>query len=89
MLVVHNTAILLSMTLRKYILQSVFHKHPMGWVGHVACMGDRRGIFRGLVGKPEGKRPLGKPRHRWEDNIEMDLQDVRCGGYGLDQAGSG
>jgi len=52
----------------------------MRWAGHVACMGDRRGIFRVLVGKPEGKRPLGRPRHRWEDNIEMDLQEVRCGG---------
>jgi hypothetical protein len=43
-------------------------------------MGDRRGIFRVLVGKPEGKRPLGRPRHRWEDNIKMDLQAVGCGG---------
>ena len=43
-------------------------------------MGERRGIFRVLVGKPEGKRPLGRPRHRWEDNIEMNLQEVGCGG---------
>jgi len=43
-------------------------------------MGERRGIFRVLVGKPEGKRPLGRARHRWEDNIEIDLQEVGCGG---------
>jgi len=42
-----------------------------------------------LVGKPEGKKPLGRPRRRWEDNIKMDLQEVGCGGYGLDRAGSG
>ena len=48
--------------------------------GHVARMGERRGVYRILVGKPEGKRPLGRPRHRWEDNIEMDLQEVDCGG---------
>jgi hypothetical protein len=43
-------------------------------------MGNRRGIFRVLVGKSEGKRPLGRPRHRWEDNIKMDLQEVACRG---------
>ena len=52
----------------------------MKWVGHVARMGDGRVVYRVLVGKPEGKRPLGKPRHRWEDNIKMDLQEVGCGG---------
>jgi len=44
---------------------------------------DRRGAYRVLVGKPEGKRPLGRPRHRWEDNIKMDLQEVEWG-HGLD-----
>jgi hypothetical protein len=43
-------------------------------------MEERRGVYRGLVGKPEGKRPLGRPRRRWEDNIMMDLQEVGCGG---------
>jgi hypothetical protein len=43
-------------------------------------MGDRRGIFRVLVGKPEGKTPLGRPRRRWEGNNKMDLQEVECGG---------
>jgi len=42
-------------------------------------MGERRGVYRVLVGTPEGKRPLGRPRHSWENNIKMDLQEVRCG----------
>ena len=42
-------------------------------------MGERRGVYRVLVGKPEGRRPLGRPRRRWEDNIKMDLQEVGCG----------
>jgi len=52
----------------------------MKWPGHVALMGERRGVYRVLVRKPEGKRPLGRPRRRREDNIKMDLQEVRCGG---------
>ena len=48
----------------------------MRWAGHVAHMGQGRVVYRVLVGKPEGKRPLGRPRHRWEDNIKMDLQEV-------------
>ena len=44
------------------------------------CMGERRGIYKVLVSKPEGKRPLGRPRHRWEDTIKMDLQEVGCVG---------
>jgi len=47
--------------------------------GHVALMGEERGVYRVLVGKPEGKRPLGRPRRRWVDNITMDLQEVGCG----------
>jgi len=50
------------------------------WAGHVARIGERRGVNRVLVGKTEGKRPLGIPRRRWEDNIKVDLQEVRCGG---------
>jgi len=49
------------------------------WAGHVARVGERRGVYRVLVGKPKGKRPFGRPRLRWEDNIKMDLQEV---GYG-------
>ena len=59
------------------------------WVGHVARMGERRGVCRVFVGKPDGKRPLGKTRLRREDNIKMDFQEVGCGGYVLDRAGSG
>jgi len=60
----------------------------MRWVGHVACMGEERGVYRALVGTPEGRRPLGRPRRRWVDNIRMDLQEVGCGymdWIGLDQ----
>ena len=51
----------------------------MRWTGHVAHMGEERGVYRVLVGKPEGRRPLGRPRRRWVDNIRMDLQEVGCG----------
>jgi len=46
----------------------------MWWAGHVACVAERRDASRLLLGNPEGKRPLGRPTHRWEDNIKMDLQ---------------
>jgi hypothetical protein len=50
-------------------------------------MGEGSGVYRVLVGKPEGRRPLGRPRHRWEDNIKMDYQEVGCGGkYGISLA---
>jgi hypothetical protein len=48
--------------------------------GHAARIGERRGVYRVLVGKPEGKTSLERPRHRWEDNIKMDLQEVGWGG---------
>jgi len=51
----------------------------MRWSLHVARMGEERAVYRVLVGKPEGKRPLGRPRRRWVDNIRMDLQEVGCG----------
>ena len=53
----------------------------MRWAGLVARMGERRGVYSVLVGKPEGKRPLGRPRSRWED-IKLDLQEVGC--WGMD-----
>jgi hypothetical protein len=53
-------------------------KSRMRWAGHVARIGERRGVYRVLVRKPEGRRPLHRPRHRWEDNIKMDLQEVEC-----------
>jgi hypothetical protein len=57
----------------------VIKSRRLRWVGHVARMGDGRGVYRVLVGKPEGKRPLGRPRRRCEDNVRMDLQEVGCG----------
>ena len=54
----------------------VLKSRRMRWVGHMARMGEERCVHGVLVGKPEGKRPLGRPRRRWEDNIKMDLQEV-------------
>jgi hypothetical protein len=53
----------------------------MRWAGHVARMGEGRGAYRVLVGRPEGRRPLGRPRCRWEDNIKTDLQEVGWGAW--------
>jgi len=55
----------------------------MRWAGHAALTWERRCVNKGMVGKPEGKRPLGRPRHRWEDIIKIDLQEVGWGN-GLD-----
>ena len=54
----------------------------MSWAGHVARMGEKRGMYRVLLRKPEEKRLLGRPRRRWVDNIRMDLQEVGCGYMG-------
>jgi hypothetical protein len=51
----------------------------MRWAGHVARMGEERNMYRVLIGKPEGKRPLGRPRHRWEDGLSMDLREIGWG----------
>ena len=51
----------------------------MSWAGHVARMGEERVLYRVLVGKPKRRRPLGRPRRRWDYNIKMDLQEVGCG----------
>jgi hypothetical protein len=60
---------------------------PIGvrWEGHVARMWERRGAYRDLEGKPEGRRPLERPRLKWKDNIKMDFQEVEWGEIGLDQ----
>jgi len=58
----------------------VIKSRRIRWAGHVAGMGKRRGVYRAVMGKLEGKRPLGRPRRRWEDNIKMDLQEMGCGG---------
>jgi len=57
----------------------VIKSRRMRWAVHVARMGEERGVYRILVGKPEGKRPLGRPKRRWMHNIRMDLQEVGCG----------
>ena len=68
----------------------VIKSRRMRWAGHVARLGEKRAVYRVLVGKPEGKRPLGKPRRRWVDNIRMDLQDVgRWTGLGWPRIGTG
>jgi hypothetical protein len=69
----------------------VIKSRRMRWAGHVARTGEGRGVYRVLLGKPKGKRPLGRPRRRWEDNtrlrIKMDLQEVGYGGmYSIDLA---
>ena len=56
----------------------VIKSRRMRWDGHVACMGEERGVYRVLVGKSEGKRSLGRPRRRWVDNSRTDLQEVEC-----------
>jgi len=56
----------------------VIKSRRIRWAGHVARLGEKRGLYRILVGKPEGKRQLGKPRRRREDNIKKDLQEVGC-----------
>ena len=67
----------------------VVKSRRMRWAGHVARMGEDRGMQRVLVGKPEGKRPLGRPRRRWEDNIKMDLQEVGGTGWSWLRIGTG
>jgi hypothetical protein len=59
----------------------VIKSRRMRWARHVARMLEERDVYRVLVRKPEGKRQLGRPRHRWEDNIRMDFQEVGCGGW--------
>jgi hypothetical protein len=53
----------------------------MRWAGHATHLVERRGVYRVLVGKPEGRRPLGRPRRRWDYNIKMDLQEVGFGAW--------
>ena len=58
----------------------VIKSRTIRWAGHVARMGEGKGVYRVLVGKTEGKGPLGRPRRRWEDDIKTDLQEMGCGG---------
>ena len=67
----------------------VIKSRRMRWAGHVARMGEERGMYRVLVGKPEGRRPLGRPRRRWMDNIRTGLQEVGCGYMDWPRIGTG
>jgi hypothetical protein len=58
----------------------VIKSRRMRWVGHVARMGEGRGVYRVLIGRTKGKRPLGRPKRRWEDNIKMDLREIGIDG---------
>jgi hypothetical protein len=64
-------------------------KTRMRWAGHVARMGEGRGVYRVLVGKPEGKKPQGRPRRRWEDNIKLDLREIGIDGANCIQLAQG
>ena len=64
----------------------VIKSRRMRWVGHVARIGEERGVYRVLVGKPEGRRSLGRPRRRWEGNIKMDLREMGGGGDWIELA---
>jgi hypothetical protein len=68
-------------TLKNLVVKSTLFctEKSIRWASHVARMGEERGVHRVLVGKPEGKRPLGRPRRRWEDNIKIDLRKVGVG----------
>jgi hypothetical protein len=72
-----------------YLIIRQIKSRRMRWAGHVARMGEGRNVYRVLVGKPEGKRLLGRPRHRWEDGIKMDLREIGWEGGGVVSPGSG
>jgi hypothetical protein len=65
--------------MRSCIIVRVIRARRMRWEGHVARMGAVRDAYNILVGRPEGRRPLGRPRRKWEDNIKMDLREIRFG----------
>jgi hypothetical protein len=67
----------------------VIKSRRLRWVGHVACMGEGRGVYGVLVGRPEGKRPLGRPRCRWEDNIKLNIREIGINGANWIQLSQG
>jgi len=81
------TSLMICTALTQYCSVDKIEKNEMG--GACSTYGEKTGVCRVLVGKLQGKRPLGGDRRRWEDNIKMNLQTVGCGGYELDRAGSG
>jgi len=70
-------------------LYNTAYSRRIRWAGHVPRMEEKGGVYRILVGELVEKRPFGRPKRRWENNIKMDLQEVGCRVYGLDRAGSG
>jgi hypothetical protein len=70
-------------------INRVIKSRRLRWAGYVARVGERRGAYSVLVRKPEGRRPLGRLKRRWEDDIKMDLREVGWWGHGLDRSGSG
>jgi hypothetical protein len=79
LLTIYESILILSELHNLYSSPSIIRmikSRRMRWAGHVARMGEKRNAFRVLVGKPEGKRPLGRPRRRWVDNIKMDLREI-------------
>jgi hypothetical protein len=62
------------------IIVRVIKSRMIRWAGHVLRMGKERGVYRVVVGRPKGKRPLGRPKHRWEDNIKMDFREIGING---------
>jgi hypothetical protein len=71
------------------IIISQIKERTIRWAGPVACTGEEEKEYRALVGKPKGKRPLGRPRHRWKDEMRMDLRETGWGRCGVDSIGSG
>jgi hypothetical protein len=74
-----HTQFTIALRILKHAAMFLVQYVKIRWAGHVARMGEGRGVYRDLVRKPEGKRTLGRPRRRWEDNIRMDLQEVGWG----------
>jgi hypothetical protein len=72
--------ILIKLSTRHFYILQDYYLRLMRWAGHVARMGEERNVYKVLVGKPEGNRPLGRPRRRWEDGIRMDLREIGLGG---------
>jgi len=78
----HNSNYLVPVLFKFYSspnIVRVIKSRRMRWAGHVVLMGEERGVYRVLMGKPDGKRPLGIPRRRWVDNIRMNLPEMGCG----------
>ena len=79
LMIIHEVEISKTSVIMKFLFFKIYCTRRMRWAGHVARMGEERGVYRVFVGKSKGRRPLGRPRRRWVDNIRTDLQEVGCG----------